>query len=154
MREIHNKEINGQTYSCQQLPATGAMVLLNGLAANLGPAAVPLLLKLVNHVTDKSEDGNEAETVLDALDVAGLLHQLRTCGDDYVLKTMTTLFAHVYQLDTTRDPPKRGKPLAQIFDETFSRRGGVKDALLVFAWALEINFQEYFGEGPSSNGDT
>lgn len=152
MREVHSKEINGQTYSCQQLPATGAMVLLNGLASNLGPAAVPLLLKLVNHVTDKSE-GDEAETVLDVLDVAGLLNQLRSCGDDYVLKLMQTLFAHAYQLDTTQDPPKRSKPLAEIFDQAFSRRGGVKDALLVFAWTLEINFQEYFGEGPSNNGD-
>lgn len=153
MREIHNKTINGHTYACQQLPARQAMVLLNGLAANLGPAAVPLVLKLVQHVTSGQTD-EEAETILDVLDIAGLLHQLRTCGDEYIMQVTDKLFEHVYQLDETQDPPKRSKPLAQIFDQTFSRTGGVKDALLVLTWALEVNFREYFGESPSSNGAT
>lgn len=155
MREIHNKEIGGTAFVCQQLPAMEAVILLNRLATSLGSEAVPLLSKIAATELGKNngKKDDEALDVLGLIDISGILDQLRGQGDRYVLDVMLQLFGHCWTVDTSKSPPSRSsKSVRDSFDETFSRRGGVKTAFFLFAWVLEVNFREYFSDGPSSDG--
>lgn len=152
MREIHNKEIGGVTFVCQQLPAMDAVVFLNRLGTSLGSQVVPLLTKIAATELGGKSDESGID-VLALLDISGILDQLRSQGDRYVLDVMLQLFEHCWVMDTTKSPPARSaKSVKDDFDALFSRRGGIKTAFLLLAWVVEINFQEYFGASPSSDG--
>jgi len=135
-REIEYKEINNVRYICEMMPATLSTKTLIELTDVLGR---PLLVSLSKGV---STDGGLDELEIDDLAEVStrlLFEKLTPDNTDRIVKSV---------LCGVKAEGVGDMSDSKIFDSHF--RGEIMHMFRVFAWALEVNYRDFFAAARSS----
>lgn len=139
-RETERTEIGGVKYLCKMLPGDVAIQLELEIVQRIGRPATAMMSRafLAN---PKSSTVNDLGTSVEGLIAGGLnmfineLTPKEAC--EYMRRTMEGLF--VEGVGALHEP--------EIFAEHF--RGDTKNMKLVFLWAMEVNFRDFFSAANS-----
>jgi len=130
-REIQFKEIGGVKYICEMMPATQANKTLISLTEIIGRPAVSMIAKAF------TDDGDIEIDDLAGIGLASMFERFDEDVGDRMIKSVLT----GVRAEGVSD-------LAKEFDEHF--RGRILDLYKVFAWALEVNYKDFFDAARSS----
>lgn len=142
------REFCGQSYRCKPFGAMQAWHLSQKIITTLGSELVPILFGAVDGSgeLDLAELGKRLE-VAGSL---GLLERLRIAGESFADEILLGVLESVTPVNAKGE--LGAKDCAADFDRHFSDRGGLKRAMLVWAWAGEVNFRHFLDVGPSETG--
>lgn len=130
-RDVARKEIGGQMYNCTMMPATKANRTLISLTEIVGRPAVAMLSNaFVN-------DANIEISDLAGIGIATIFERFDEETGDRLIKNI---------LDGVLC--EGVGPVNDHFDEHF--RGRILTLYQVFAWALEVNYKDFFDGARSS----
>ena len=136
MRETEYKEIDGVRYACDMMPATKAHKTLIELTAMVGRPVIVAIAK-------GASGGDLGESEVDSLAEVGtalLFDRLTPDSSDQVIQNV---------LDGVRSEGVGNLSDRITFDQHF--RGRIVHLYKVFAWAVEVNYRDFFAVASSSH---
>lgn len=139
-REIERTEIGGVKYICKMLPGDVAIKLELELMQRIGRPATAMMSRafLANPSASTTNDLGTSVEGLIAGGVNMFLNEIspeKAC--EYMRRAMEGVF--VEDVGALHEP--------EIFAEHF--RGDTKNMKLVFLWAMEVNFRDFFSAANS-----